>query len=251
MKIIIVLLITLSTFQNAIAHYVLSRFIANETIFPEWKYVRRVTPNTTTPLAEHTYPHYDISSPNIRCGRGAGTSGPGSEIATVVAGSVVGFRLDLWNAPYVMFHDGPLLAYMSKSPEQTRDGLKEYDGGGEWFKIAQRGPYNKTRWFAEYNKRFSEFNFTVPPTTPPGFYLLRGESIYPHDTFNRTQFYMNCASVEIVGGIESESEPGPLVRFPGAYDDYDEGIWVPGEVWNRTDLSRYKMPGPEIWGAGV
>lgn len=56
-----------------------------------------VSPNTTKPLREHTYPHYDLSSPNMRCGRDAMTSGPQSEVATIMAGEKVGFRLDLWN----------------------------------------------------------------------------------------------------------------------------------------------------------
>jgi hypothetical protein len=44
-------------------------------------------------------PHYDLSSPNIRCGRDAGGTGPLADVATVVAGTEVGVRPDLWNAP--------------------------------------------------------------------------------------------------------------------------------------------------------
>jgi len=43
-------------------------------------------------------------------------------------------------------------------------------------------------------------NFTVPKTTPPGKYLLRMEMIYGivHN-FNVTQFYINCAHIEVNG----------------------------------------------------
>jgi len=36
-------------------------------------------------------PFYDIYSPDVRCGRGASTSGPGTKTATVLAGDEVGF----------------------------------------------------------------------------------------------------------------------------------------------------------------
>lgn len=36
-------------------------------------------------------PYYDIYDANVRCGRGAATSGPGTKTATVVAGDEVGF----------------------------------------------------------------------------------------------------------------------------------------------------------------
>jgi hypothetical protein len=42
-------------------------------------------------VSDQYMPYYDIYDPNIRCGRGAATSGPGTKTATVVAGSEVGF----------------------------------------------------------------------------------------------------------------------------------------------------------------
>lgn len=56
----------------------------------------------------------------------------------------------------VMIHDGPLIAYLSRSPEQTKEGLQRYQANGEWFKIAEKGPWNKTTWYENYNKRYSE-----------------------------------------------------------------------------------------------
>lgn len=168
-----------------------------------------------------------------------------------------------------MFHEGPLLAYLSRSPEQTEEGLQKYQADGDWFKIRQTTPFSETSWFDykplnDSGARFSEvgmafyftpptwaksitgiwllvkFNFTLPSTTPPGFYLLRAESIYPSGEFNRTQFYMNCAQIEwvinkpmspaialtlgrILGPGNPKTDPGPTVKFPGAYDHHDEG----------------------------
>jgi hypothetical protein len=64
-----------------------------------------------------------------------------------------------------MFHDGPMLAYLSKSPEQTRKGLQEYEGDGDWFKINQSVPYSKTSWWRVSNHtrpeaRVSEVGFS-------------------------------------------------------------------------------------------
>jgi hypothetical protein len=104
------------------------------------------------------------------------------------------------------------MAYLSRSPTQTPEGLQSWDGDGDWFKIAQLGAFNATHWFEFDNVRLSEvwrqlsinsvhtlisqYNFTIPATTPPGLYLLRVESIYPRIEFNRTQFYMNCAQIQ-------------------------------------------------------
>lgn len=146
------------------------------------------------------------------------------------------------------WHDGPLQAYLSRSPEQTRDGLKSWDGDGEYFKIAESHPEDPTSWF--YNTYRSngtlntvccaftahvhhhsgsspcqQWNFTIPATTPPGLYLLRAESVYPSTVFNRSQFFVNCAQVEIVGSGGPKTEPGPTVKFPGAFD-----LSHPGEL---------------------
>jgi hypothetical protein len=36
-------------------------------------------------------PFYNVYSPDVRCGRGASTSGPGTKTATVLAGDEIGF----------------------------------------------------------------------------------------------------------------------------------------------------------------
>lgn len=52
-------------------------------------------------------------------------------------------------------------------------------------------------------------NFTIPKTTPPGKYLMRVEHMYPQGwRFNGSQFYINCAQIEIkgAGGGKSNTE---------------------------------------------
>ena len=43
-------------------------------------------------------------------------------------------------------HDGPLFAYLARSPDQSGGGLKKWDANGDYFKIAERGP-DMPRWF--------------------------------------------------------------------------------------------------------
>ena len=144
------------------------------------------------------------------------------------------------------------MAYLTRSPVQTADGLKTWDGDGDYFKIAARGSYNETWWWNpsrevinnsvwqwcvfqlqshiqmisslmdHANRNFIKWNFTIPATTPPGLYLLRIDSIYPISRTNSAQLYASCAQVEIVGlggGI-----PGPLARFPGAYTAFNDSM---------------------------
>jgi len=41
--------------------------------------------------------------------------------------------------------------------------------------------------------------FTIPMTTPPGKYLLRIEHFQPHQSLNKTQWYVNCAQIDVIG----------------------------------------------------
>lgn len=85
----------------------------NNTVTEQWEYVRygKTVPSLITTMLKSTLfsnittgfaadsptvhdqymPYYDIYNSNIRCGRGAATSGLGTKTATVMAGSEVGF----------------------------------------------------------------------------------------------------------------------------------------------------------------
>jgi hypothetical protein len=191
-------------------------------------------------------PYYDIHDANIRCGRGAATSGPGTKTATVVAGDEVGFVVgrsaDEPLEPYIIYHNGPGQAYLS--PSSSNSSLDAYTGDGDWFKIGYLGPKNDTYWLTRDQ---TGMNFTIPPTTPSGPYLLRVEHLYVRPTFNTTQFYIACAQINVIG--PGGGKPGPLVKFPGAYDLRDPGIWIEERMyeWPASGLLEYKALGPEVW----
>jgi hypothetical protein len=73
---------------------------------------------------------------------------------------------------------------------------------------------------------------------------MRVEHIAPFDSrFNTTQFYIACAHINVsgpgggkktkketptayVGGADEHlGSPGPMVKFPGAYDLWDHCTW--------------------------
>lgn len=91
-------------------------------------------------------------NPNITCGRLAFDSAPKTQIADVLAGSEVGFRVsadglgnrDLEKGYIPTFwHPGPAQAYLSRAPN---DDLYSYKGDGDWFKIAYAGPVDDLTW---------------------------------------------------------------------------------------------------------
>lgn len=190
-------------------------------------------------------PMYDLSSEDIRCGRGATKSGPGTKTADILPGStmsfIVGRSADEPLEPYIIYHNGPGQAYLSRAPDGDLD---RYEGDGEWIKIGYLGPMDDTNWSTRGQ---TGMNFSIPETTPPGKYLLRVEHLYVRSEFNSTQFYVACAQVNVLG--EGKGDMGKGVRFPGAYRLEDPGIWVGEEMyeWPLKGLSRYVPPGPPVW----
>ncbi|KAF2261452.1 hypothetical protein CC78DRAFT_583675 [Lojkania enalia] len=262
----ILLPILILIFQPAASHYCFPYLLVNDTVSPLWKYVRRsLTPETASLVGTGGFPPmYNLHSEDIRCGRNSTGSGTENDVAVVLAGSTVGARMDFYpksfcngcgikQIPYL--HDGPLSAYLARSPKQSKSGLQTWEGDGEFFKIAERGPDGDTGWwtnilnssvlFSELLTAAWKWNFTVPRTTPSGFYLLRVSSIYPKPTFNKTQYYASCVQIQVVGSEKNKTEPGPTVKFPGAFDEYDEGVLLPEGMIGHW--SRYKMPGPSMW----
>ncbi|KAF2265708.1 hypothetical protein CC78DRAFT_578873 [Lojkania enalia] len=237
-------------YQETQAHYVFSRFMFNKTVTEQWQYVRNLSMGQArdSGLWDQYMPFYDIYTEDVRCGWGASKSGPGTQTANVVAGDEVGFVIgrsaDEPLEPYIIYHNGPGQAYLSKSPT---DDLDHYEGGGEWFKIASLGVKNDTYWLTRGQRGM---NFTLPSTTPPGLYLLRVEHLYVRSAFNTTQFYIACAQINITSPPKTTiGTPGPLVKFPGAYKLEDPGIWVQDNYydWPPSGLLNYVPPGPPVW----
>ncbi|KAI4958788.1 hypothetical protein J4E86_004394 [Alternaria arbusti] len=231
--------------QQASAHYVFNRLIVNNTISREFQYVRDVSGNAGTynDLWLKTFPIYGPENANVTCGRGSFPVHNADTIqtATIVAGSDVGLMV---SGPYYegdvqgyIFHEGPGQVFLSKLPDGTKS-LMEYDGKGDFFKIAYAGPTDKTTWSTMDTLAI---NFTIPAATPSGQYLLRIEHFMPSMTLGQSQWFVNCAHLDIVGG--GNGSPGPMVRFPNAYAEDDPSIWFP----TPNDLSLYKEPTPAVW----
>ncbi|KAK0649825.1 glycoside hydrolase, partial [Cercophora newfieldiana] len=245
--------------------------IVNGTAAPEWRYILDVRAPSAN---EADYPEWSqaykippIIGPdneNVTCGRAAFLAAPRTETADIVAGSEVGFRVSadgygvrdgVFSPPidtmkYPNFwHPGPALVYLSRAPN---DDLQNYKGDGDWFKIAYAGPLDDTHW--SIWPSVSEFNFTIPKTTPPGKYLMRFENIFPTNTnLGYQQFYVNCAFVNIMG--PGGGTPTEFIKFPGGYQPEDPGLLVPpdqdymGGPVKVQDLKlmQYKPPGPTVW----
>ncbi|CAI4217462.1 unnamed protein product [Parascedosporium putredinis] len=91
---------------------------------------------------------------------------------TSVAGDTVGFKSS-GRIGLDIYHPGPGLAYLSKAP--TGMGVRDYDGSGDWFKIAEIGlnvtysalPGNEGKISWDLRGRY-EFMIRIPERTPPG-----------------------------------------------------------------------------------
>ena len=99
MKASIVCLALLSS--STFAHYTFGHLVVNKTITERWRYVRDVAAepgweNAAEGIGKF-YPQFDLSSPNMTCGRAAINAAPTTQTATVVAGEEVGRYLLDWN----------------------------------------------------------------------------------------------------------------------------------------------------------
>ncbi|KAK3293882.1 glycosyl hydrolase family 61-domain-containing protein [Chaetomium fimeti] len=250
---------------GALGHNVQGMLLVNGTETPEWKYVLDV--GTSYYVSPEKYipgdqsaklePIVGTSDPNITCGRLAFDSASKTETADIIAGSEVGFRVSTdgrgtrnpEKGVYPNFwHPGPGQIYLSRAPN---DDLQSYKGDGDWFKIAYAGPTDDQHW--SIWPKVTDFNFTIPETTPPGKYLMRIENIMPTGELRYIQFYVNCAFVNIIG--PGGGTPTEFARFPGTYPDDDPGLLVPpnqdiqaGTVaLEDMKLTEYKAPGPAVW----
>lgn len=258
MNIKVLLLSLLTLVQESYSHYTFPSLIVNGTVTPQWKYVRNIGYDPAYGLdAGQSWPLYDVYSSDMICNREA-SAGTKTATATVIAGDEVGFRV----SPYLgitttISHPGPGQAYMSKAPN---DDVDNYDGKGDWFKIAYVGPTSNSSWALLGEK---DIKFKVPKTTPPGKYLLRVEHLFVHDRVNETQIYVSCAHVSIVG--PGGGRPTNFTRFPGGYSATDPGklnnnssgevrplkrhlgILVTSAQAGSYDLLKYRPPGPAVW----
>ncbi|KAF2244804.1 lytic polysaccharide monooxygenase [Trematosphaeria pertusa] len=255
-----------ATFRPATSHYVFAHLIVNDTLFPEWQYIRKFDPVVKNESAgeglfgPYVDPLYNFTTPDLRCGRGAFHNGADTEVATVLAGTQVGFQVGLPSYESdqkveVVGHTGPGSAWLSKA-EGT---LEAYQGDGEWVKIAQivARDAEERKSFPASRKEFDwalyaqhSWNFTIPATTPPGEYVLRIEHLYPTppsptSILNKgTQWYVSCAHIRILGDGGAEFEP--TVRIPGLYVEGQRDVFFDSRTAD-FNLSAYTPPPPLVW----
>ncbi|KAF8998052.1 hypothetical protein BDZ89DRAFT_1028476 [Hymenopellis radicata] len=217
-----------------LGHYTFPDLIVNGTTTTDWEYVRMT--------ANHydNGPVTDVTSSAIRCYEADDTQAGLAGIATVAAGSTVGFKAD-----NTMGHPGYFSAYMtpaSPSANSTSAGL-----GKTWFKIWEWSPsWSASTGLVFDSLNINQFTFTIPKNVPSGQYLLRGEQIALHvaGSANGAQFYLACAQINVVNG--GSGTPTPTVSFPGAYSATDPGILINIYVL-PTGYSGYQAPGPAVW----
>ncbi|PPQ70718.1 hypothetical protein CVT24_000833 [Panaeolus cyanescens] len=233
MKLSLPLSIVAAAVASVNSHYTFPNLINNGAMSAEWQYVR-ITENHWS-----SGPITDVKSNAIRCYELDSSAAGATQIATVTAGSTVGFK-----ASNTMGHPGYFSAYMSPANPANSNSAGT---GKTWFKIWEWAP----RWTASTGLIFDSinidrFNFTIPKNVPNGQYLLRGEQIALHlsGSTNGAQFYVGCAQINVVGG--GSGSPGPTVSFPGAYSATDPGILL--NIYALpSGYSGYKSPGPAVW----
>jgi hypothetical protein len=231
---------------------VFNRLIINGTISSEFQYVRDVSGNAGTRESTwlKSFPIYGPENENVTCGRGAFPVANAAtiETATILAGDEVGFMVSgpMFEDDLIqyIYHEGPGQIFLSKLPESLKS-LNEYDASGDFFKIGYAGPISSTVW--ALNEHLA-MNVTIPKTTPPGKYVLRIEQWLPSNLHGQSQWFVNCAHVEIVG--PGGGSPGPFVRFPNAYSEDEQAVWFHNEDPDKgyvRDALEYVMPKPDVW----
>ncbi|KAF2799745.1 lytic polysaccharide monooxygenase [Melanomma pulvis-pyrius CBS 109.77] len=243
-------------------HYTFGRFIFDSKWSKTWEYVRQISPDKTIKDADIAFvaPNTEPASLDLRCGRNASIAWSRPNTATIKAGDTVGFaagepRLTGTDVARI-YHPGFASAWLSKSPT---DDLNLYTGDGDWFKILSvtgrteqsldfSAPENK-KLYDQFKAIWGTFNvqswnFTVPKTTPPGKYLLRFEHIFPNP--QDSQFYVNCAHVDIVNTNSNFGTPAPLVKIPGIYTRGQKDVYFDHFDLN-FNVTQFVAPKPVVW----
>ncbi|KAF8915681.1 glycoside hydrolase family 61 protein D [Mucidula mucida] len=226
-------LLGLSFLSIVSCHYTFPDLIVNGTTTADWQYVR---------MTENHYsngPVTDVTSSAIRCYELDANSAGAAGIATVSAGSMVGFK-----ANQAIYHPGYASAYMSTaspSANSTGAGL-----GSTWFKIWESPPVYSGGSFTFPTNGQSQLTFTIPKNVPSGQYLLRIEHIALHSasSFGGAQFYISCGQLNVVNG--GSGTPSPTVSFPGVYTGQEPGIMI--NIYSvPAGYTGYTSPGPKVW----
>ncbi|KAF8646025.1 hypothetical protein AX16_007450 [Volvariella volvacea WC 439] len=233
MRVALISLLAVAT-QLASAHYTFPNLIVNGTVTGEWEYVR-ITANHYS-----QGPVTDVNSQAVRCYERDTQAAANAKIATVTAGSTVGFK-----GSNTLGHPGYWSAYMSTASPAANSNNAGL--GKTWFKIWEWAPtYSPSTGLVFNNLNIDRVSFNIPRNVPSGQYLLRVEQIALHaaSTQGGAQLYIGCAQINVVNG--GSGSPGPTVSFPGAYSPTDPGILL--NIYALpSGYTGYKAPGPAVW----
>ncbi|KZT38733.1 hypothetical protein SISSUDRAFT_1061768 [Sistotremastrum suecicum HHB10207 ss-3] len=195
---------------------------------------------STRPSPAGGPPVLNVLAPEIICGYN-GTI-PVKGVTTVVGGK--SNVTVLWSPDS---HIGPNLIYVAPVPSPYITPVT----GLKWTKISQQGISipggGGTGWSSPLPG--GQYHFIIPPTLPPGPYLLRAESlVLPNGgNFKTAESFVGCIQINV-----TLTPPGPppsiAVPFPGAYSPGD-----PGLTWNLAapPPPPYPFPGGPVWPSGA
>ncbi|KAG8805147.1 hypothetical protein FRC17_005709, partial [Serendipita sp. 399] len=165
------------------------------------------------PNGRYGAPVVDVTSTDLRCNYPYGWA---YGVATVQAGSTVGFRLD-----HFIDEHGVLNVYMSRAPGKVAD----YDGSGGWFKIYEITANTRNGVWSFPTDNARNVTFPLPKSIPSAEYLLRIEhiSLQKASTLYGARIYLACAQIAVIGG--GTAVPA-TVLIPGVYKQNDPGILI-------------------------
>ncbi|RYP50933.1 hypothetical protein DL768_003658 [Monosporascus sp. mg162] len=227
----------------AAAHYTFNGLLINdELVGRDWQYIRQHDRGYMPTFREEA-----ATSDDFRCNQNGG-SGANTDVYTVRPGDKVGLR-QAFGANGIL-HPGPAQVYLSLAP----GSVKEYDGSGDWIKIAQElackpnivpADFQTDAW-CTWNE--NNVSFVVPENIPEGEYLVRGEHIALHGAHDgKAEFYYSCAQIKVEGSTGSEL-PGEKVLIPGVYGVDDDAINF--SVWGSSTSYPF-VPGPDVAPGGT
>ncbi|KAG9700558.1 carbohydrate-binding module family 1 protein, partial [Aureobasidium melanogenum] len=210
-------------------------------------------PNSNNPVQ-------DVSSSDILCGAGSGTS---SKLITIPAGaSVAGGWAHLLGGPQgsgdsdnpiAKSHKGPTQVYLAK----VDDAVSASATGLKWFKIASDAVTSSGVWGVDDmikntdSDGFGWQKFTMPSCIAPGQYLMRVELLALHSATAEggAQFYQSCAQIKVTGSGSFSPSISNEMSLPGGYSATDPGILA--NIYDSSIYTSYKAPGPAVISCGA
>lgn len=206
--------------------------------------LRAYSPQKNSPIK-------DTTAKEMMCN--AGTS-PAKSTCAVKAGSSVTFQFYAQkpepNDEIVDdSHVGPCSVYLSKA-----DASGAPSG---WFKIFEKG-YDaaKKQWCSDQLiAARGKLDVKLPADLEDGKYIFRTEFIALHEAGGKAsegrgaQFYIHCGDIELEGGSGSLKPATVDIPSPQWATDESPGVLI--DVYGKTDLSNYKIPGPPVLAASI